>query len=134
MDVASHLFTRHLEEIMLPLTDNGWVVSVQCDNNGEVLHPSTCTLYTKVMSMPSVTTGWPCSLLFEDTTRNMLYVRNTTSFHLFIQAVLQKQNETIVQHGIVSICKTSFSLCVFQANHGQKLSLLHTLSLLKTAS
>ena len=79
---------------------------MQCDDNGEVLYLSTCTLYTKFMSMQPVSTGWHCSLLFEDTTRNMLYVHNTTSFHLFIQAVFQKQNETIVQHGIVSICKT----------------------------
>ena len=77
-----------------------------CDDNGEVLHPFTCTLYTKVMSMLPVTSAWHCSLLFEDTTHNMLYIHNTTNVHLFIQAVFQEQNETIVQHGIVSILKT----------------------------
>ena len=87
---------------MLPLTDNGWVYQcsvttmVKCITPPHALSkPKSCQCRQLVMA------GLVHCCL------KILHVicYTYTTPQVFIQAVFQKQNETIVQHGIESICK-----------------------------
>ena len=111
----ARLFTSHLEDITLPLIDvvgGVW----QCRQWWSAMPFSMHSIYQSCVNAASYywlslfTADWrhytKCAIHTQHACNNVHNTTTCRSVHLFIQGVFQEQNETIVQHGIVSILKT----------------------------